>query len=428
MARYLSLSWFFIFGFTMALVQPSNVDAADNQTEKAGRPQDWPQWRGPSRDGHVAGSDWPDSLTEENCRQIWRIPLGPSYSGPIVAADRVFVTETKDKKTEIVRALSRESGQELWQVQWPGSLSVPFFAASNGSWIRATPAYDGSSIYVAGMKDVLVCLAAADGKERWRLDFVAELKTALPAFGFVSSPLIQGDHLYVQAGMSLVKIDKASGKISWRSLEENDGMMASAFSSPVLATVTGRQQLLVQTRQDLCGVNPESGEVLWKQTIPSFRGMNILTPTVVGNDVFTSSYGGGTNLYAVTGNTDGLQVASKWETKSQGYMSSPVVIDGYLYLHLRNQRFTCIELTTGKEMWTTKPFGKYWSLVAQKDKIMALDAKGDLLLIRANPEKFDLLGSRKVSDDETWAHLAVSGDELYVRELNAIAKYRWGAQ
>jgi outer membrane protein assembly factor BamB len=107
-------------------------------------------------------------------------------------------------------------------------------------------------------------------------------------------------------------------------------------------------------------------------------------------------------------------------------MSTPVVIDGHAYLHLRNQKFTCLDLATGKQKWTTTSrYGQYWSLVAQKDHILALDQNGELLLIRAKPERFDLLDSRKISDQETWGHLAVCGDQVFVRELNGISVYRW---
>ncbi len=106
-------------------------------------------------------------------------------------------------------------------------------------------------------------------------------------------------------------------------------------------------------------------------------------------------------------------------------MSTPVVINGHAYLHLRNQRFTCIDLATGESKWTTKPYGKYWSMVANGDRILALDQRGEILLIHATPEKFELVDSRKLTDDETWAHLAVAGDEVFVRELNAMTVYRW---
>ena len=130
-------------------------------------------------------------------------------------------------------------------------------------------------------------------------------------------------------------------------------------------------------------------------------------------------------MLALSGTSGKPQVFEKWTNNKQGYMSSPVLIDGYIYLHLRNQRFTCINVDTGSTEWTTKPFGKYWSMVANGDRILALDQNGELMLIAANPERFDLLDSRKMSEDETWAHLAVVGDRIVIRELNAIAVYRW---
>lgn len=385
----------------------------------------WNQWRGPTRDGLVPGSNWPTSLSESVLKQDWRVELPSSYSGPIVSETMVFVTGTVEKKTEVVIALDRQTGKELWRVEWPGAMAVPFFAASNGSWIRSTPAFDGESLFVGGMRDVLVSLDVQTGKEQWRVDFVKEFGSPLPAFGFVCSPLIDGDALYVQAGASLVKVEKQTGKILWRVLKDAGGMNGSAFSSPVIATLAGQRQLLVQTREKLVGIEPATGDVLWEQKVPSFRGMNILTPVVFGDGVFTSSYQNKSWLYNVAKTGNAFTVTEKWNVNAQGYMSTPVVIDGYAYLHLQNQRFTCINLTTGERTWTSTPFGKYCSLVAQKDIILALDQKGELLLVKANPRKFEILDQRKVSEQETWAHLAVCGDEVFVRELNALSAFRW---
>jgi outer membrane protein assembly factor BamB len=385
----------------------------------------WPQWRGPNRDGRVAGPAWPERMTEESLKLLWRVPLGPSYSGPIVSEDLVFTAETKNKETEVVFALDRQTGKERWRAEWKGAMTVPFFAAANGSWIRATPAYDGESLYVAGIRDVLVCLDAKSGKERWRVDFVNEFKAELPAFGCVCSPLVDGDFVYIQAGASVAKLDKKTGKVLWRSLKDAGGMNGSAFSSPVIATLAGQRQLLVQGREKLAGIDLTSGEVLWSQIVPSFRGMNILTPTVVDDAIFTSSYSNNSWLYKVAKIKDKFAVEQAWTNKATGYMSSPVVVDGHAYLHLQNRRFTCINLKTGAQTWTTEPFGQYWSMVAQGDQILALDQSGSLFLIKANPKQFELLDTRKISRADTWAHLAVCGDELFVRELNALAVYRW---
>ena len=385
----------------------------------------WPQWRGPTRDGFVRGTTWPTSLAEDHLKLAWRVDLSPGYPGPIVAADRVFVAETKDQKLEVARALDRETGRELWATEWPGAMSVPSMAKRNGDWIRSTPAYDGQSLFVAGMRDELVCLDAGTGAERWRVDFVAQFKTPLPAFGFVCSPLVVGDHVYVQAAAGFCKLDKRTGQVLWRILADGGGMFGSAFASPFLATLCGQEQLLVQTRTKLAGVAPDSGQILWSQDIPAMLGMNILTPTVRGDTIFTSSYGGGSQLLGIKRQAGGFQAETIWKTASQGYMSTPVIIDSHAYLHLRNRRFTCVDLTTGKQTWTTRPYGQYWSLVAQQDRILALDQRGELLLIHATPDKFDLLDSRKVSEQETWGHLAISGDRVFVRELSGLSAYIW---
>ena len=388
----------------------------------------WTQWRGPTRDGILRNAaPWPEILTEANFKKIWSISdLGPSYSGPLIAKDRVFTTSTVKGATEVVTAHDRSTGKEIWKVEWPGAMAVPFFAWSNGSWIRATPAYDGESLYVAGMRDVLVCLDAASGNERWRVDFVKELKTPLPAFGFVSSPLIAGDYIYVQAGAGLIKLEKATGKIVWRVLNDEGGMMGSAFSSPVLKTFSGREQLLVQARMKLAGVDPDSGKVLWSAPVEAERGMNIFTPTIYGdNSLLTSAYGGRTELRTIIPDSGEFAAKVAWSEKSQGYMSSPVIIGKHAYMHLKNQRFCCVDLEAGKTIWTTKPYGKYWSMVANGDNILALDEEGELFLIRANPEKFELISRLRVSRDPCWAHLAVAGREVVIREQNALSLWKW---
>lgn len=389
--------------------------------------ESWNQWRGPTRDGQVSGALWPSRLDETSLKRRWRVPLGPSYSGPVMNSDRVFTTETVDKKRERVTALRRSDGSVLWTRDWEGAMSVPFFARSNGDWIRATPALDGETLYVAGMRDVLVALNTTDGSERWRLDFVKRFASDLPTFGFVSSPLVDGDSLYVQAGGGVARLRKSDGQVMWHGVKDGGGMMGSAFGSPVILTLAGRRQLVVQSRTRLLGVGLEDGSELWSLPVESFRGMNILTPTFAGKDrLFTATYGGktlGIDIRSVDGR---LSAVPAWDYKAQGYMTSPIVHQGHAYLQLRSQRAMCIDLATGREKWTTgEGFGKYWSMVAQGDRILALDERGELIMFRATPEKFDVMSRRKISDSETWAHLAVDGGSVYVRELDGITAWDW---
>jgi outer membrane protein assembly factor BamB len=394
------------------------------------RGEDWPQWRGPTRDGQYRGPSWPESLDEKSLTQAWQVELEPSYSGPIVVGKRVFTTETVKADRERVTAYDRESGEQLWRTEWKGSLIVPFFAWENGSWIRATPACDGETLYVAGMRDVLVALDVATGAERWRVDFVEKYKSPVPSFGFVASPLVDGESIYVQAAAAVVKLNKRTGEVEWRAFADEGGMNGSAFASPVIATVGGVRQLVVQAREKLAGLTLADGKVLWAQEVPAFRGMNIITPTIVADLAFASAYGGKTNGYRIVNKTENtaeprFEVETAWTEASQGYMSSPVIFAGHAYVHLRNQRFACFDLKDGKRTWTTTPFGKYWSLVARQDRILALDEKGELLLIAADPDEFKLLSRRKISTDSTWAHLAFADGKVYVRSLNGLTVWDW---
>ncbi len=413
----------FALSISTASLRASEPAAATEPAE--GAPAVWPQWRGPTRDGKVTGPDWPATLQGGAISQLWRVELGEGYSSPIVATDRVFSVETKGDD-EIARALDRKSGKELWEARWKGSMRVPFFASRNGSWVRATPAWDGRSLFVAGMRDVLICLDAGNGRERWRVDFMQRFKAPLPAFGFVSSPLVLGDALYVQAGGGLVKLNKETGETMWRALEDGGAMSGSAFSSPMMARIRGRDELVVQTRARLAGVAPDNGKVLWSQDVPAFQGMNILNPTVFADGVFTASYGGSAHLYNIEGDNGGSKVTEAWKAAVQGYMSTPVVIDGYAYLHRRDGKLSCIELQTGRIAWTSEQhYGDYWSMASNGHTVLALDQRGTLYLLRADPAKMQVLDSRKISDAETWAHVTVCGDEVFIRELKAMAAYRW---
>jgi outer membrane protein assembly factor BamB len=387
---------------------------------------DWPQWRGAERTGQIsAESTLPARLTgDQGITLAWEMPLGPSYSGPVISDGILVTTETVDKKDERVTAIDVATGDVLWTNQWPGAISVPFFAKKNGDWIRATPAIAEGRVYVAGIRDLLVCLDLRTGEKLWECNFPERFNTEVPSFGFASSPLVDAGAVYVQAGNSVCKLDAPTGETLWRTLSGADGG-DSAFSSPIIAALGGVRQLVVQTREDLCGVNLEDGKVLWNQPIEAFRGMNILTPTVIDDQVFTSAYGGRANLWKV-GSNGGQQwtIAEQWDEKHQAYMSSPVLIDGHLYIHLRNTRFACIDLKTGSETWVTEPVGDYWSLVFDGDTILALSSDGVLRLIKASPEKYNEIDSLKVAEDSSWAHVAVAGDRIVVRSLGGIKVYQ----
>jgi len=410
------------------------ADAAENELTAVGRSaMEWCQWRGPQRNGHIVGGRWPETF-DGRLKMVWEVELGPSYSGPVSSGGLVFTTETVDKRLERVNAFEVATGEKVWMAQWEGAMAVPFFAAANGDWIRATPACDDAHLIVAGMRDVLVCLDPRTGAEKWRVDFTKQLGSPLQAFGCVCSPIIDGDAVYIQAGGGTTKLALADGKVIWQTLKDGGGMMTGgAFSSPIIATVAGKRQLVVATRQQLAGVDLEDGRELWSESIESFRGMNILTPVMVGERLFSSAHSGRSRLFDVKTQGDSVaQVDEIWENKSQAYMSTPIVIGGNLYMHMKNQRLVCMDIADGTEKWTTQPFGKYWSMVASPENgmIMALDADGQLRLIAADATTYRLVSEAKVADD-SWAHVGVqpcgdaAGFWVMIRALDRLRIYRW---
>ena len=381
-------------GLTFALLNFGSIDPLAS---------DWNQWRGNHTDGSFKGSPWPNSLNESNLEESWSTDkLGASYSGPISDGQYVFTTESTKGK-ESVLAYNLKDGELKWKQTWAGEMKVPFFAARNGSWIRSTPAVANGKVFVVGMRDHFLCLDAKNGKLIWEINFPKKYDTPLPDFGFASSPLVDEKYVYVQAGASFSKIEQETGTVVWRALNDKGGMYGSAFSSPTLAKINNNDLILVQTRSHLNGVNRLDGKVLWDRPIKAFRGMNILTPLAFEDGIFTST------LFF----TSFKIITSK----------------AIAYLHLRSNRFACYDLKTGKEQWfSSKSFGKYMSLVVNGDKILALDQKGILYLIKADPEKLNILSEREIVDGESWAHLGIQGKKMMIRSLNRLYVFDWNNQ
>ena len=398
----------------------------------AGESGNWSQWRGPNRDGSIASAEWPSSLGEEALHEQWSASLAEGYASPVLTDDKVFTVGTRDKKEEVIRAFDRKTGKQLWEHVSPGAMKVPFFANKNGSWARSTPATDGDFLYVLSMVDVMSCLDVDSGEVKWQDDFKEREGTELPSFGGVSSPLIDGEFVYIQGGSAAAKLNRDSSENVWRALEDRRAMFGSAFSSPVIATLHGVRQIVVQTRSTLGGIDPESGEVLWSTPVEAFRGMNILTPVISGNRVFTATYGGGSFLFEIekTGEGDAMFPKLKWRQKKiEGYMSSAVIVGGHIYHHARNKKLYCLDLETGEPAWISdRKIGDYCSMVVNGDRVLALNQDGTLVLFEASPEAFTIVDERKVSDESTWAHLAVSGDQVFVRGLKQLTAFGWGTK
>ena len=195
----------------------------------------------------------------------------------------------------------------------------------------------------------------------------------------------------------------------------------------MVVPLAGKKCVVALNRKTLAVLDPDSGSILWKQATPAYRNTTTITPVVLGETgVFISMVAGRSMRFDFAPSAEKVAGKRTWDVAAKAYMSTPVVVGDQLYAHLENQRVVCLDVKTGRTRWTTDQlFGEYWSMVTRGDRILALDQKGELFLFRATPDKFDLLDRRKVGEADTWAHLAVCGDEVFVRDLKGLTVYRW---
>ena len=380
----------------------------------------WNQWRGPQRNGKWQGH-LPKSLS--GLKLAWKKTLQPSYSGPVSDGELVFTTATVDETFERVVAFELSTGEVRWTAQWEGAIKVPGYASANGSWIKSTPAVAGNALVVLGMRDEVVCLDPSTGEKRWQVDLAERFGARRPPFGGVCSPLIDDEAVYVMGGGATVKLSLADGRTIWRTLAD-EGEEDDALSSPIIATLAGTRQLVVQTRTRLCGVGLNDGSLLWSEPIQAYRNMNILTPLVMGNRVFTSARSGRSQCFEI-GRDDGQwRVSEVWNQKVQGYMSSPVSDKRTIFLHSNNQRLNALDAQSGEILWTGRPLGKYQSLVSNDDVILALNSRGELRAIETNRDRLNIIDRVQVAND-SWAYIGVFDGGLLVRDLKSLKVYRY---
>lgn len=384
--------------------------------------ESWSQWRGPSRDGTISGA-WPAVLSDETLVERWRIPLGDGYGGPVVGGELVFSFES-DEDNETIRALHRTDGREVWSATWAASMQVADFAKSHGNWVRSTPIWDGDALFACGMPDVVVCLQADDGAISWQADLAARHGTEKTAYGVASSPLIHGDGLILQAAHSLICLDRATGATVWRVLE--DDHENNPCASPIYTEIDGVEHVVVLTRGELCAVSPVDGDVLWRHPVSSFLDTTMLTPVDCGGRFLTGPFSEALRMIDVSRGEEGaLEASVSWTSRSRGNMATPVVRKGFAYTFNASNRFSCIDLEDGSPAWTSPPTGAdHASLIAIDDRILALTNAGRLQLFRATDDAFELEADLLVAESP-WAHLAISGEELYIRDKADLIAYSW---
>jgi len=397
---------------------------------------DWPQWRGPNRDGVVTDKAHPLDAIPAEPKVLWKIDAGPGQSSPVLAGNRLIFLDGKDGQ-ETAHCVDAATGKEIW-----ASAVGPMveFANAYGEGPRCTPLIDGDRVYVQSCGGEFHCLALADGKVQWKISFGADYgvpflgnksndpeakETASRRHGNNGSAVIDGDRIFVPVGSTkkgtLIAFDKKTGKELWHSGEDN-----TAYSSVMVGTLAGVRQAVHLTADALMGVDVEKGNILWRVPLKTGAKRHVCTPVISGDTVTVASTSIGTLKFHIAKDAYGLRAEQAWAALPvKTVIGTPVLLGKYLYTLGPGSRadLVCLDFETGKPAWSHPAFGDYASLTVVNDKILALNSTGELSVVKANPEKYDELGRAQICA-KTWASPAYSDGRIFVKDekhLTALA-------
>lgn len=436
--------------------------------------QDWPQWRGPDRDGHLnaftAPTKWPDSL-----KSIWRVEVGAGLSSPVVADDKIYLL-TRDGDDEVVSCYRLADGSRVWQQRYstpfipnPQATIPRLFPVSKGKGPFATPVVHAGLLYTLGVDRVLSCFDAKTGELKWRHH---PLKQAIPEkivyecppcgcnvdgqefdqpgkcsacgmsygpkgletsarqgignyYGAAASPMIDGKigliNIGSRDGGDLIAFDAASGEERWKW----HGPPPSS-SSPIIAEIHGVRQVVVLTRENLAGIAVADGRQLWSHAIDS--NAQIVTPIVFEDLVIFSGYRSPTEAIKIKKEKDTWSVEPAWSTNEVTlYISTPVLVADKLWgLSYANRgQFFAMEARTGKVLWTSEGRQAQGAAILNAGEIcLALTDEAKLIAMAGNGAAYHPVANYQVADSPTWAHPVFLGKNILVKDETRLTLWR----
>jgi outer membrane protein assembly factor BamB len=377
---------------------------------------DWPQWRGPNRDGKSAEKgllkDWPAGGPPI----AWRATgAGEGYSSFAVSNGRLY-TLGASRGTEYLIAYDAASGKRLWE-----AANGRRFENDRGSGPRATPTVDGDKVYAFGASGDLSAFDAASGKPVWTVNVLSKFGGSNIQWGLSESPLVLGDRVLVNAGGPIVALRKTDGAQIWKS-EDSD---AAGYSSAVVIDVGGIQQAIFFTHSRVVGVDVNTGKRLWNYQPVANNVANIATPIVRDNKVFVSSdYGTGAALLELTPSGGGVRSKEIYFTRDmRNHHASSVLIGDHLY-GFSGAILTAMNFGTGQVAWRDRSVGK-GSLVFADERLYLFSEGGTVGLAEANPAGYREHGRFQIRAGNlpTWSHPVVSGGKLFLRDQDTIYAY-----
>jgi outer membrane protein assembly factor BamB len=379
--------------FGLGLICTTNLSAALQSNGQ------WPQWRGPDRDGISKETHWSSEGKEES---LWELEVGLGYSAVSIRDGRLYTMGfDEDLQEDLIWCVDAKSGEKLWV----HSYSAKIWNEFHGGGTLTTPTIVGDALYILNREGQLFCLDLKSGKPRWHRELMKELKLTLPQWGFSASPLFVDGQLIINVG-SVLSVDPKTGKTLWETKDYKE-----AYSTPTAFSREGKKLLAVFNGYGLAILERANGKEVSSFPWKTKYEVNAASPIVIDDAIFISSgYDHGAALVAM----DGKNLEEVWSTKKmRNHMDGCVLIDGYLY-GFDDKTLTCMNLE-GKVVWSERGLGE-GSLSASKDKLLVLSSKGDLIITKATPKGYAVESKTNVlSGGAYWTHPTLVDGLIYCR-------------
>lgn len=395
---------------------------------------DWPQWRGPARDGHSPETgllkEWPESGPPV----VWTVKhLGESYASLAVVGNRILTTGNIDGEGRVL-CLSTEDGSLLWSIHPANETKEYKHQKGNGG--RGTPTIDGDYGYVIGGGGDLTCFKIDSGSVVWSRHLKDDFGGSVPGWGYSESPLVDGNRLIVTPGGTqgaVAALNKQTGEVIWRS----EGLTDKAhYCSAVVVESQGVRQIIqftggiggkrdAEVKARVVGLDAETGHLLWSYDKSGNQTANVATPIFQKDQVFTSSaYGTGGGLVHLTKSESGFSAEEKYfEKKMANHHGGIVLVDGYMY-GFGSGGLICMNFETGEIAWQARSVSK-GSLLYADGHLYCYGEGREVALVEANPKEYTEKGRFRVADGEypCWAHPVIAGSRLYLRDMQTLTSY-----
>jgi outer membrane protein assembly factor BamB len=396
------------------------------------RADEWPQWRGPMRDGVWRETGIVEKFDGPEIRRRWTAPIGAGYSGPTVADGRVYVSDRIEEpaERERVHCFDWTDGKRLWSHEYDCLYTISFKAGP-----RASISLDDGRAYALGSMGHLHCFDAADGRVLWKKS-PEEMNTKVPIWGIAGAPIVEGDLLIVLAGGedgAVLAFDKRTGQRRWTACA--DGL---SYAAPNIIDQAGRRVLVCWLATRIVGLDPANGELLWEYPFTVRRWVDqILTPERNGNRMFFSCFGDGALMLRL--NDERPAVEALWrrfgadEKNTDALhimMGNPVVTPDHVYGVDAYGEFRCIRADDGERVWEDKTVTSQvrWGsahMVRQGERVWVFNDRGELIIARLSPKGFETLSAAKLlsptkeqlnrREGVTWSHPAFAYKHVFNR-------------